>query len=193
MMEIAKGATIQSTLAYIEKVAGSDGVHAVLAQLDANDALSAQQAAAVDEVPYTLLVDVWEAAHHVLSATIPTWAEQSGAASIDSLGVQLYGGILRKPTPRDFLNQGVSLFQLYYQPGDMEVIQEEPGRAITRLVGFEAATAIFCRRQSGGLARALELAGGQHAVVRHVRCVLEGDAFCEWELLWAAEALRQNS
>jgi hypothetical protein len=35
-----------------------------------------------------------------------------------------------------------------------------------------------------GLLRAVELAGGVHPSVRHVRCSVEGDAFCEWELQW---------
>ena len=34
------------------------------------------------------------------------------------------------------------------------------------------------------LTAALAIAGGDDPVVRHVRCALEGDAFCEWELRW---------
>lgn len=45
-------------------------------------------------------------------------------------------------------------------------------------------TTLFCQRQSGGLRCALALAGGVDAAARHVRCALEGDAFCEWELSW---------
>jgi hypothetical protein len=31
-----------------------------------------------------------------------------------------------------------------------------------------------------------EAAGGSEPRVTHVRCALEGDAFCEWELTWKA-------
>ena len=61
---------------------------------------------------------------------------------------------------------------------------EEPGHAVLRLVGFDAGTSVFCRRQTGGLRCAITLAGGAEPSTRHVRCVLEGDAFCEWELRW---------
>jgi hypothetical protein len=166
---------------------------AELDRWNSDDLLRVQDAGAIEEIPYALLVRLWEAADRILSPGMADWAEQSGARSIDSLGVKLYGGILQKPTPRDFLTQGVSLFQLFYQPGDMEVVQEEPGHAVTRLVNFDPLTRIFCRRQTGGLGRALELAGGQQATVRHVRCSLEGDAFCEWELRWSAEPARPNS
>jgi hypothetical protein len=36
--------------------------------------------------------------------------------------------------------------------------------------------------------RAVELAGGVRPSVRHVRCAVEGDAFCEWELHWEPPA-----
>jgi hypothetical protein len=66
----------------------------------------------------------------------------------------------------------------------MEVVFAEPGAAVLRLVGFDAGTRLFCQRQTGGLRLALALAGGTAATARHVRCVTEGDAFCEWELAW---------
>ena len=61
----------------------------------------------------------------------------------------------------------------------MEVVEEEEGHAVLRLVGFDYAGPLFCRRQTGGLSRALEVAGGQKAKTAHVRCVAEGDAFCD--------------
>jgi hypothetical protein len=100
--------------------------------------------------------------------------------------VQLYSGILKKSNPTEFLTQSVSLFRLYYRPGNMEVVYEAPGTAVLRLVGFDAGTPLFCRRPTGGLECALKLAGGVAPRARHVRCALEGDAFCEWELGWGA-------
>ena len=88
------------------------------------------------------------------------------------------------PPPLEFLTQRISLFRLYYQPGDMEVVEQSPGRAVLRLVDWDEADALFCRRQTGGLQRAVELAGGAQPAARHVRCAAEGDAFCEWELTW---------
>ena len=52
------------------------------------------------------------------------------------------------------------------------------------LVDFDEPDVLFCRRQTGGLRCAITLAGGAEPSTRHVRCVLEGDAFCEWELRW---------
>jgi len=184
LLHQAKGSTLRSTLAFVAAHAGTGTVARVLAALPADVRAQVDAAGAMDEVPIALLRALWEGVDAELGPDDPRWAEKSGAYSIESMGVQLYRGILLKKSPIEFLTQRVSLFRLYYQPGDMEVVEEEPGRAILRLVGFEPGTTLFCRRQTGGLLRAIELAGGTAASVRHVRCAEEGDAFCEWELRW---------
>jgi hypothetical protein len=194
----AKGSTVQSTVRFLTDTFGREMVSRVLARLTTADQATLAAVASTDEVPYEQLVRLWRAADDEVTASAAAtaslvataavhWAEASGEAAIGSYGVQLYGGILRKPSPREFLTQSISLFRLYYQPGDMEVVEDVPGRAVLRLVGFDPVTSIFCRRQTGGLRRAIALAGGESAQVKHVRCCIEGDAFCEWELHWQSD------
>jgi len=179
----AKGSTLRSTLRYVEAEHGAAAADAVLERLPDDERRRIESAGAMDEVPVELLRVLWDAVEGAVGKRDPGWPEKSGAYSIQSMGVQLYGGILRKRDPLEFLSQPVSLFRLYYQPGNMEVVESEPGRAVLRLVGFPG-DPVFCRRQTGGLLRAVELAGGVRPSVRHVRCSVEGDAFCEWELQW---------
>ncbi|WP_411280245.1 hypothetical protein [Gemmatimonas sp.] len=187
----AKGSAVQSTLAFLAATAGEEMPAQLMAELDADTRAAVIGATSTHELPYDVLVTLWLAADRWILQYRPVlrdWAEQAGEASIGSLGVHLYGGILRKPTPREFLTQSISLFRLYYQPGDMEVVEDVLGRAVLRLVGFDPVTTIFCRRQTGGLRQAVALAGGESARVRHVRCSIDGDAFCEWELSWQVES-----
>ena len=184
----AKGSTLRATLAYVEGAAGAERARAVLERLEPETRERVTHAQATEEVPIGELFALWHAVDAEIGAEMPEWVEHSGALSIEAYGVQLYGGILRKSSPLEFLTQSVSLFQLYYAPGDMQVVEAEPGRAVLRLVGFEVFDAFFCRRQTGGLGRALTLAGGTSPSVRHVRCTGEGDAFCEWELKWGTPA-----
>lgn len=184
--QLAKGSTLHSTLAYLRSVAGDEAADAALARLEPEDRARTAAAAPTDEVPLELLLALWSAVEDEIGAAHPDWSERSGALAIEAAGVQLYGGILLKKSPMDFLTQRVSLFRLFYHPGNMEVVQVEEGRAVLRLVGFDPVHPAFCRRQSGGLLRSVQLAGGPGAAVRHVRCSLEGDAFCEWELRWSA-------
>ena len=181
---LAKGSTLRATLDFVGETAGDDTLAQVLARLAPGVRTQIEAAALTAEVPFALVIELWRAVDAVIGGATPDWIERSGARSIERSGQQLYGGILRKASPEQFLTQSVSLFRLYYAPGDMTVVEVEPGRAILRLVGFGNTDPLFCRRQTGGLGRALEIAGGHSAAVRHVRCAIEGDAFCEWELRW---------
>ena len=180
----AKGSVVRSTLAFLKAEGGAAALRRVLAKLPAEARARCQRADPMEELPYALVRELWEAADRVVGADDPLWMERAGAFSIESTGVQLYSGILRKSTPTEFLTQSVSLFRLYYHPGDMQVVYDAPGAAVLRLVGFDPETPLFCQRQTGGLRCALTLAGGLEPRTRHVRCSLEGDAFCEWELGW---------
>jgi hypothetical protein len=187
----AKGSTARSTLASLERQLGEGGVAAVLDTLPPPVRDAVGRAAPTDDLPYPALVALWEAVDRALHghpAAGDAWHERAGEEAIRSAGMRLYGGILRKATPHAFLTQSISLFQLFYAPGDMEVVVEQGTRAVLRLVGFDPVTPRFCARLTGGLRESIRQAGGQEAQVAHVRCTLVGDAFCEWALQWAPSA-----
>lgn len=185
-MMMAKGSTLLSTLDFVEREAGADVRRRVLERLGERERARVTGCSPTDEFPLGVAVELWRAVEAEIGASDPTWIERAGAHSIESMGMQLYGGILRKASPQEFLTQGISLFQLYYHPGNMEVVEQASGRVVLRLVGVgdEERDPLFCRRQTGGLRSALALAGAPQASARHVRCAHEGDAFCEWELKW---------
>lgn len=180
----ARGSTVQATLQFIRDTHGAERLATIMRTLDDETRGQVERAATGDELPYAVLLSLWRAADDVLRDGDADWMEQAGAFAIESLGQQLYGGLLRKASPLEFVTQSVSLFQLYYAPGDMVPVEVDASRAVLRLVGFPAIGPLFCRRQTGGLRRAAELAGGQGVRVTHVRCEHEGDAYCEWEVRW---------
>ncbi len=184
---MTKGATVVATLAYVEGAHGAAVRDEVVARLPASLRQRLSSLEPTAEHPYAELLALWRAADDVLRARDPEWMERSGGHSIEAAGAQWYRGILRKRSPHEFLTQSVSLFQLFYSPGDMEVVEEEGTRAVLRLSGFDSGDPLFCRRQTGGLRQAILLAGGEQPRVKHVRCAHTGDAFCEWELAWRGE------
>jgi hypothetical protein len=190
--QFAKGSTVDATLDFIRAEHGEAMLGSVLDQLTPDLRAAAEHSTATGEVAYEQLVQLWAAADAVVAPVDPGWMERAGAFSIGHRGAQMYGGILRKKDPTEFLTQSISLFRLYYHPGDIEVVEHASGRAVLRLIGFEARTPLFCRRQTGGLSKAIELAGGNRPGTRHVRCVLEGDAYCEWELTWGEAVKAQR-
>jgi hypothetical protein len=184
MSNQAKGAVVVATLDYLRTTYGEPMVERVLEEVHGKSRETLTRLGATDEIPLSEVYELWRAADRAVGPTDPLWMENAGAHSITSKGVQLYSGIVRKPTPLEFLTQRVSLFRLFYHRGEMHVVDRGDGRAVLRLLDFDDVDVLFCRRQTGGLRRAVELAGGAEAVARHVRCVIEGDAFCEWELTW---------
>ncbi len=183
-MALAKGSALIATMDFIRTEKGEDVLARVLDRIAAGDRAKITSCRATDEVQLDLALVLWRAADEELRDAEPEWVERAGGFSIEFPGVRMYSGILRKSSPTEFLTQRVSLFRLYYHPGNMEVVEEEEEHAVLRLVGFDQADPLFCRRQTGGLRRALTEAGGQEPRTSHVRCVAEGDAFCEWELRW---------
>ena len=183
-MLYTRGSTLRSTLEFLGHALPPEEREAVLARLSHADRALVETAAVTDDVPYQVALNLWRSADLVLARRDPQWAEHAGAEAIRVRGMQLYGGLLLKPSPEEFLAQHISLFQRYYRPGDMKVAARAPGRATARLIGFEPGDTLFCRRLSGGWLAAITIAGGREPVVNHARCVLEGDPFCEWEVRW---------
>jgi len=183
----ARGSTIMATLEFLSSEKSPAMVRKVLDRLSKDERATISSLAATEEVPLSLPSKLWRAVDAEIGSTDPDWAERAGAFSIQLRGVQSYGGILRKTTPSEFLTQQVSLFNLYYHGGDMAVVEQATNRAILRLSGMSTddRDQLFCRRQTGGLERALSISGGKAARVRHVRCAVEGDAFCEWDVRWS--------
>jgi hypothetical protein len=183
-MASAKGSPLIATVEFIRAEKGADILERVLSRLSREERDRVTSVKPTDEVPLDLALSLWRAADEELRAGEPGWVERAGGYAIEVPGVRMYSGLLRKSSPTEFLTQRVSLFRLYYHPGNMEVVEEEVEHAVLRLVGFDQADPLFCRRQTGGLRRALTEAGGHEPLASHVRCVNEGDAFCEWELRW---------
>jgi hypothetical protein len=183
-MLFTRGSTLRSTLEFLGHALPPAERDAVLGRLSPADRAVIERAAVTDDVPYQVALNLWRSADVALRNADPQWAEHAGAEAIHKLGMQLYSGLLLKPTPEEFLAQHISLFQRYYRPGDMKVTKRATGRATARLIGFEPGDTLFCRRLSGGWLAAITIAGGKQPVVHHARCVMEGDLFCEWEVRW---------
>lgn len=180
----ARGSTARGTLEYLRERVDGLAVDRVLDELTPAERRQLVGAKDTTEVPYSLLLHLWRIVDSEIGRSHPDWIEQSGAWAIEQTGMRLYSGLIRKPSPMEFLSQQTSLFHLYYRPGDMVLVEQATARAVVRLVGFEPGDRLFCRRLSGGWLAALRIAGGKSVTCVHSRCNLEGDLFCEWELRW---------
>jgi hypothetical protein len=183
-MYYTRGSTLRSTMEFLGHVLPERERQEILARLAPEERALIERVGLTDDVPFTIALHLWRSADRALAARDPEWAERAGAEAIRVRGMQLYSGLIQKPTPMEFLAQHISLFQRYYRPGDMKITERTTGRATARLVGFEPGDTLFCRRLTGGWHAVIEIAGGRDTEATHPRCVLEGDPFCEWEIRW---------
>ena len=183
-MFYARGSTLHSTMEFLAHALSREACAAVLSRLSSEERSLLETATVTDDVPYHVALSLWRSADKELAVIDPYWAERAGAEAIRVRGMQLYAGLIQKPTPDDFLAQHISLFQRYYRPGDIKVTERTAGRVTVRMIGFEAGDPLFCRRLTGGRLAGIEIAGAREPVVTHARCVFEGDLFCEWEVRW---------
>ena len=178
-----RGSTVRSTIDFLQDLLPA-GVDGILNSLTPADRRTIKRVGDTDEIPYRVALALWRAVDRAIGRKDPHWIDRSGSWAIERAGMRLYSGLIKKPSPIEFLTQHISLFHLYYRPGDMVAVEQGVGRAVMRLVGFEPADTLFCRRLGGGWLAALRIAGGRDVTSIHNRCSLEGDAFCEWELCW---------
>ena len=129
-MLFTRGSTLRSTLEYLEHALPPAERAAVLARLSPADQALIASAAVTDDVPYRVALDLWRSADLALAPVDPQWAEHAGAEAIRLRGMQLYSGLLLKPTPEEFLAQHISLFQRYYRPGDGAIDRIRAGRPV---------------------------------------------------------------
>ncbi len=181
---LTRGSTVRSTIDFLQSLLPPNGVEEILKRLPTADRKTIRGVGDTDEIPYRVALAHRRSVDETLGRDDPQWIDRSGSWAIERAGMQRYSGLIKKPTPIDFLTQHISLFHLYYRPGDMVVVDEGAGRAVMRLVGFEPADTLFCRRLNGGWLASLRIAGGREVTSIHNRCSLEGDPFCEWELRW---------
>ena len=111
-MAVAKGSALLATLGFVKDQFGSAVLQQIVDRLPAAEQEIIRSASATREIAFSLLLDVWRASDAVLRVRDHEWMERAGAHSIDSMGTQLYGGIVRKATPLEFLNQRIRLVEV---------------------------------------------------------------------------------
>lgn len=182
---MTRASTLRSTVEYLDRVLDRQTREATLARLPAAEREIVERAPEQEEVPYEIALHLWRAIDATLAPHDAQWMEHMGAYAIERAADHIGDVFLHRPSPLAFITQQVPLFRLYYRPGDMVVLDHGANHAIVRLVGFEPADPLFCRRFTGGWTAALQITGGRDVVIRHLRCACEGDLFCEWTLRWA--------
>ena len=88
----AKGSVLHTTMDYVRAEKGGEMLETILRRLSEEQRRQIEASTPTQELPFDLVLSLWQAVDAELGTEDPGWIERSGAHSIHSMGVQLYSG-----------------------------------------------------------------------------------------------------
>lgn len=180
-----KGSVLKSRLAFIEQVAGKDGVERVLATLPADDRRALRDLVAVQWCPFELGQRLDDAIVNVLAHGNRQYFERLGAASAEGNLATVHRAFITPGDPHAFLAKAPQIYRLYYDTGRREY--QKTGDRSATLTTFEAETFSTpdCLTVIGWHKKALELCGAKGVEIVEDECRARGGKACRYRISWA--------
>lgn len=184
-MQQVKGSVLKSRLAFVEEIAGKDGVERVLATLSPEERHALRSLVAVQWCPFELGRRLDEAIVAVLGHGNPQFFERLGAASAESNLTTVHRAFITPGDPHAFLAKAPQIYRLYYDTGRREYVKTGPQSG--QLTTFEAETFSTpdCLTVIGWHRRALEMCGVTKVEVVEAECRARGGSVCRYRISWA--------
>ena len=184
-MAKVKGVLIQAGIQYAREKTGDAGIEGILRLL-------AEHTPITD--PELILSFEWYPIEPFLQMIRPglgldeeaadRLARSMGSFGIDEIVGRVYRSYLCEDDPNATAEKLGILWPQIFDSGRIETVENEPGRAVSRLTGFESPDPILCSVLCGSFARGLEVSGAGGAQVVHPTCVHTGAPHCEFLATW---------
>lgn len=183
-MQQIKGAVLKSRLAFVEEIAGKDGVARVLAALPPADQRTLKMIFTSNWYPFPLGRALDEAIVQVLGQGRTGFFERLGEASAEKNLSTVHAGYLTKGDGHAFLAKSPSIYSLYYETGRREYRQIGPKEGVLTTYDAETFSAPDCLTVVGWYRKALEMCGLGGVQVREEECRAQGGAVCRYRVSW---------
>ena len=183
-MQQVKGSVLKSRLAFVEQIAGKDGVERVLASLGPEERLALRNLVAIQWCPFELGRRLDEAIVTVLAHGNSQFFERLGAASAESNLTTVHRAFITPGDPHAFLAKAPQIYRLYYDTGRREYAKT--GERSAQLTTFDAETfsAPDCLTVIGWHRRALEMCGATGIDIVEEECRARGGSVCRYRVAW---------
>ncbi len=184
-MQQVKGSVLKSRLAFVEEIAGKDGVERVLAALTPGERHALRNLIAIQWCPFDLGRRLDETIVSVLGHGDPQFFERLGAASAESNLTTVHKAFLAPGDPHAFLAKAPQIYRLYYDTGRREYAKT--GAKSGQLTTFDAETfsGPDCLTVIGWHRKALEMCGVSGIELTEEECRARGGAVCRYRISWA--------
>lgn len=185
-MARVKGTALRSSVALLQENLGPDGTAQVISTLSENDREQVEGPILQSSwYEFSLLLRLMEAARPRFPAHPKrSLAWELGRFSADYGLKTIYRIFFKVADPHFIIRKASQVFCNYYDSGKMEVVSLDPKSAHLRVLGFDQPCTEFCDRVQGWMERTLELTGAQNIVMSHPKCMVKGDASCDFVGRW---------
>lgn len=185
-MAKVKGTVLHANVAFIQEKFGREAYDKIVAGLSESDR-NALGSVVLQSAwyEYSLVLRIMEAAEKLYVASGPrSLAWEMGRFSAEYGLKTVYKIFFKVADPQFIISRASKIFSNYFDSGTMEVISLEPRSAHIRIRGFNQPCQVFCDRAMGWMERTLELAGAKSVTATHPKCVVRGDAWCDFVGRW---------
>ncbi|MDB4881040.1 MAG: hypothetical protein JWL60_2486 [Gemmatimonadetes bacterium] len=180
-----RGTVLKARLAFIEDVAGNDGVGRVLAAMPPEDQQAFKLVMTISWYPFALGTRLDQAIVTVLGGGDPAYFERLGEASASRNLATMHRPYLTKGDAHGFLSKAPQIYRMYYEVGRREY--ERTGEREGVLTTFDAETFSVpdCSTVVGWHRRALEMCEVKGATVVEEQCRAKGAPNCRYKVSWS--------
>lgn len=184
-MQQVKGSVLKSRLAFVEALAGKDGVERVLATLTPEHRSALRNLVAIQWCPFELGKRLDDAIVEVLGHGKSEFFERLGAASAETNLTTVHKAFLVPGDPHAFLAKASQIYKLYYQTGHRDYQRTGATEALLTTTDAETFSAPDCLTIVGWYRKALEMCGATNVRVAEEECRARGGSACRYRISWA--------
>ena len=180
-----RGTVLRSRLAFVEELAGKDGVERVLEAMPAEDRQALHRVLPIQWYPFALGLRLDEAIVAVLGKGDPKFFERLGESSAEKNLGSVHRTFLTKGDAHAFLAKAPQIYRMYYEVGHREYEHAGDREAVLTTHDAETFSIPDCATVVGWYRKALEMCGVAGAVVREEQCRAKGAATCRYRIAWS--------
>jgi uncharacterized protein (TIGR02265 family) len=179
-----KGSVVRSRLAFVEELAGRQGLEDVLGRLPADDRTVLSSLLATKWYPFELGRRLDDAIVQALGGGKEDFFLRLGEASAEKNLKTVHKDFLVQGDAHAFLARAPMVYSFYYERGRREYRKEGPREALLTTHDAETFSAADCLTVVGWHRKALEMCGVKGARIVEEECRARGGNVCRYRVTW---------
>lgn len=180
-----RGTVLKARLAFVEEVAGTDGVLKVLSALPPDDQKVFKMVLPISWYPFEVGMRLDQAIVTVLGGGDPRYFEKLGESSASKNLASAHRAYLTRGDAHAFLAKAPQIYRMYYEVGRREYERSGEREGVITTYDAETFSVPDCSTVVGWHRRALEMCEVTGVRVVEEQCRAKGAPHCRYRLSWS--------